>query len=118
MSNITITLANSIQTTSLQLGDVAYSVSPPQDPDNIGQSYSNDEIKEVGVIKGVDGSNVTIKNDNNHVPNVDDFLMFSKNKNANNTSLIGYYAEVKLTNNSNEKAELYSLNSEIAESSK
>ena len=55
MSNITITLANSIQTTSLQLGDVAYSVSPPRDPDNIGQSYSNDEIKEVGVIIGVDG---------------------------------------------------------------
>ena len=41
-----------------------------------------------------------------------------KNKNANNTSFIGYYAEVKLTNNSNEEAELYSLNSEIAESSK
>ena len=44
--------------------------------------------------------------------------MFSKNKAVNNTSLIGYFAEVKLRNNSKEKAELFALSSEIAESSK
>ena len=37
---------------------------------------------------------------------------------ANDTSLLGYYAEVKLSNNSTEKAELFALNSEITASSK
>jgi hypothetical protein len=44
--------------------------------------------------------------------------MFSKDKVANNTSLLGYFAEVKLINNSTEKAELFALNSEIGLSSK
>jgi hypothetical protein len=33
-------------------------------------------------------------------------------------SLLGYYAEVEFTNNSTDKAELYSAGSEIFESSK
>ena len=44
--------------------------------------------------------------------------MFRKNENVNNTSLIGYYAEVKLRNDSPEEAELFALSSEIVESSK
>ena len=44
--------------------------------------------------------------------------MFSKNKAANNTSLLGYYAEVKLSNNSIDKAELFTLGSQIVPSSK
>ena len=44
--------------------------------------------------------------------------MFSKNKQANNSSLLGYYAEVKLTNDSTSKAELFALSSEVLESSK
>ena len=44
--------------------------------------------------------------------------MFSKDKIANNTSLVGYFAEVKLSNDSTDKAELFSLGSEITPSSK
>ena len=44
--------------------------------------------------------------------------MFSKNKSANNTSLVGYFAEVKLRNNSTDRAELFALSSEVAQSSK
>ena len=44
--------------------------------------------------------------------------MFQKDRLANNTSLLGYYAEVKLSNNSTEKAELFALSSEITASSK
>ncbi len=33
--------------------------------------------------------------------------MFSKNKSVNNSSLLGYYAEIILVNNSNEKAEMF-----------
>ena len=44
--------------------------------------------------------------------------MFQKEKSANNTSLIGYYAEVQLKNSSLEKAELFAVGSEVAPSSK
>ena len=46
------------------------------------------------------------------------FIMFSKDNRANLTSLIGYYADVKFENNSKEKAELFTVGSEIVESSK
>ena len=47
------------------------------------------------------------------------FLMYSKSKIANNSSLNGYYAEVEFRNNdSNHKAELFAINSEISQSSK
>ena len=46
------------------------------------------------------------------------FLMFSKDNKANLGGLNGYYAEVNLTNNSDEKIELYSIGSEIVQSSK
>jgi len=44
--------------------------------------------------------------------------MFSKNRVINNSSLLGYYAEVKLLNQSDEKAELFALGAEIIQSSK
>ena len=44
--------------------------------------------------------------------------MFAKNKEVNSSSLKGYYAEVKFVNNSNEKAELFSIGSGVSESSK
>ena len=44
--------------------------------------------------------------------------MFAKDKKVNTSSLLGYYADVKFVNNSTTKAELFSVGSEIAESSK
>ena len=44
--------------------------------------------------------------------------MFGKDKSVNTTSLVGYYADVKFVNTSDEKVELFSVGSEIAESSK
>ena len=52
------------------------------------------------------------------VPEPGDFIMFSKDKTVNNTSLLGYYAEVKMSNNSMEHAELFALSSETILSSK
>ena len=47
-----------------------------------------------------------------------DFIMFGKDKSVNTTSVIGYYAKVDFINDSTEKVELFSVGSEIAESSK
>ena len=54
----------------------------------------------------------------NKVPSNGDFIMFRKDNRVNNCSLKGYYAEVTLTNTDASKKELFSLGSEITESSK
>jgi hypothetical protein len=51
-------------------------------------------------------------------PGANDFIMFGKDKTANTSSLIGYYAKVNFVNDSTEKAELFSVGSEVFESSK
>jgi len=48
----------------------------------------------------------------------DDFIMFSKDNKVNKNSLVGYYAEIKFENNSSNKAELFSIGSEVTQSSK
>jgi len=108
--NQKITLKNNLQNNSLQIGDDVYYTT-------LGTNgYSND-YKSLGKVTEI--GNDYIKVDNGDVDlSVDDFIMFSKNKKANNNSLLGYYAEVKLTNNSTSKAELFALGSEVLESSK
>ena len=51
------------------------------------------------------------------VVNVNDFIMFSK-YNQSDGDVKGYYMEVKLVNNSKEKAELFSISSEVTASSR
>ena len=46
------------------------------------------------------------------------YYFFAKNHVVNTSSLVGYFADVKLENNSTEKAELFAVSSEITESSK
>ena len=49
---------------------------------------------------------------------VDSFIMFSKDNKVNLNSMLGYYASVTFRNNSSDKAELFSVGTEIFESSK
>ena len=46
------------------------------------------------------------------------FILFSKDNAVNLTSLIGYFASVKLRNNSNIKSEIFSVGVDVEESSK
>ena len=119
-----ITLNNDIQNVSLQVGDKAYfsvvtdlfllgnngaPVNRAGSPELIG------EITDVGAnfveIANPVASLTTLNNEN-------DFIMFSKDTRVNKNSLIGYYAEVKLNNDSTDKIELFSLSSEVIKSSK
>ena len=111
---------NQIDNVSLQIGDVAYFVTPSE---TLGINQSIEEPKEIGVITGItkNAEGFVTEIDVTTVintPSADDFIMFQKNRVANNASLLGYYAEVKLTNNAEDGAELYSLSSEVALSSK
>ena len=52
------------------------------------------------------------------VPSQGDFIMFAKDNAVNLSSVLGYYAEVTFNNNSREEAELFSIGSDVFESSK
>ena len=51
-------------------------------------------------------------------PTTNDYIMFGKDKTVNSSGLIGNYALVKFINNSRQEAELFSIGSEVSESSK
>ena len=53
-----------------------------------------------------------------NLPTQDHFISFAKDKRVNTTSLLGYYASVNFVNNSSTKIELFSIGSEVSESSK
>ena len=111
---IKINLKNDIDNVSLQIGDVAYYVK--DDDTSTSVTSFTDSVERIGVITSIGTSYIVV--DSTVEPPADAFLMFSKDKVANNTSLLGYFAEVKLINNSTEKAELFALSSEIGLSSK
>ena len=106
---------NNVHNTSLQVGDIAYYTVLTTNT-SIGFSSGAEPIV-IGKIHEI-GSNYIIVEFTNDDWSDGDFIMFSKDKKVNNTSLLGYYAEVKLSNNSTEKAELFALSSEVAPSSK
>ena len=94
---------------------------------NLDQSYSN--IYSVSLISSsipnaaytFNGNRITFRFDDQNGTFVlmpSGFYSFSKSKITNTSNLVGYYADVNFVNNSTEKAELFSVSSEISESSK
>jgi hypothetical protein len=122
MPNITVTFSFDLNE-SVQLGDTLHYVNPTNDTLQGGDviPFNNDGIIEVGAITTVNYATNTIVADiqnSTALPTGTSFFLFSKDNRANMASLLGYYAEVEFTNNSTEKAELFSVGSEIFESSK
>ena len=109
---------------SLQLGDIVYhcptgDVGGFDTADTIGGT-NDSQIVRIGELVQIDkiapigmGSGATTIS-RLHC----DFIMFSKDNKANLSSILGYYAEVELRNDSTTEAELFSVGSEISMSSK
>jgi hypothetical protein len=120
MPLITIGFSQDINV-SLQVGDLAWYV-----PTNIqgvqGNEYNTNDIDNVlliGPITGISGNTLTIDQPSGQAPpTTADFIMFSKDNRANISGILGYYARVKLVNDSKDKIELFAIGSEIFESSK
>ena len=74
-------------------------------------------LQKCGIVTGLTNNTVTIDNSGT-LPAPQDYILFAKNQVVNTSSLMGYYANVKIENNSKRKAEIFSLSSEITESSK
>ena len=93
---------------------------------------ANSNIIEFGVVTKLlpNGDNVSqpptppnsivVSYDPNTVspPSVNDYIMFSKNKEVNTSSLKGYFAEEEFVNNSTSDITLFSIGAEVSESSK
>jgi len=77
----------------------------------------SDQLQKCGVVTSLTNNTVTV-DDSGTLPSARDYIMFAKNHAINTSSLLGYYAETTFKNNSIDKAELFSVNSEITESSK
>jgi len=101
---------------SAQVGDIAYYSYNPINEGGFDTSTLS-TTKKLGPIVSVNGSSITVQYQLAPPPG-GSFISFAKDKKINTVSLLGYYADVKFVNDSREKAELFSVGSDIAESSK
>tara|TARA_R110000824_G_scaffold92964_1_gene225154 strand:+ start:260 stop:604 length:345 start_codon:yes stop_codon:yes gene_type:complete len=102
--------------TSLQVGDTIWYV-----PIGEKGGYNTNTVENVvklGEVENINNNSVSIFSEVELSVVNDTFIMFSKNNKVNLGNLKGYYAEVKFVNNSKDKAELFSVGSEISISSK
>ena len=112
---------------SLQVGDLVYAASThilPNAGDQQSQQVDTGATEIVGILRRITNlpGGFTLDVDetpfpNNYVPGLGDFIMFSKYSQVDG-DVIGYYAKAKFINNSVEKAEIYSVGSEIIINSK
>ena len=122
-----ITLSFDDMNTSVQVGDIAY-YSYDSTPTGGFNHSTLTKTKKLGLIVGgniasvpVTKNSITVDTGATADPDFNAttaFISFAKDKKVNTSSLIGYYADVKFVNDSKEKIELFSVGSEIAESSK
>lgn len=117
LTNLTLKL-NSINA-SMQVGDILYYVKAAD-----LTSTTADNVVKYGPINTIDRNlnEVEVVQVNYQSGifelEINDFIMFAKDKRVNKSSVSGYYASIKLENSSTEKAELFTIASEIQESSK
>ena len=115
---ITINFTGGINNDSLQIGDLAYFVTPSTLG---GFEQSTSEPTLIGPIEAITATSIDVDNGSvvmTTLDNAGDFIMFAKDTRINVSGLVGYFAEVTIKNNSKEKAEMYCMASEITPSSK
>ena len=114
MPTTTLTFPNNINV-SVQVGDIIY-----YSPTTLtGTHDTAGTIIELGDVVSISGSTIVVNYQTGTVlPTASDFIMFAKDRSANMSSLLGYYAEFRIVNNSRDKAEMYSVSVDITESSK
>ena len=113
MDEITLLFPNPLNV-SVQIGDIAYFTDSP----NV---YEGQVLEKIGLVKGINqGLNAIICEISpaQQRPTVNSFILFQKDNTANGGSLLGYFARVQFRNGTTEEAEVFSVWSEIFESSK
>jgi hypothetical protein len=108
--------------TSLQVGDTVYYSNITN---NTVNTVISTDVEFVGkIVEIINGNTIKVEIEDqvvfDYIQNsgLNLYFSFSKDNSVNLSSLKGYYAEVSFTNNSTEKAELFSVGAEIQQSSK
>jgi len=119
MATIDITIGNDLND-SLSIGDTTYHVRLTSSG---GFSTDLSSIVELGDVTAINTSTNTITVDvGSTVISTNDLnnymLLFSKDAAVNTSGLTGYYASVKMKNNSTTESELFAVSSEVVQSSK
>ena len=131
MPNITLNFPFDINV-SAQQGDTAYYVGAANISTPTGttlESAETSSIVEIGEITSLDknttstgavGSHIVCDTTLGNVISPNYYILFSKNNSASLSSILGYYAEIKMTNtnNSTDDAELFQIGLDVFESSK
>ena len=124
MAIVTITLNFDNVNISTQVGDIIYYTTNGSSLGGFHQAGLANTVM-LGPITNIttiiDGTvDITVKyNDiTTSPPSSGDFISFVKDKKVNTSSLLGYYASINFVNNSTNKIELFSVGSEVTESSK
>ena len=112
---------------SLQVNDKVYYSNIDDSPNtNITYGIASGDPIYIGTVKAIDTQvkSIDVETDQNSgilptgTTTNGEFVMFRKNPIVNTCSLSGYYASAKLINDSQDKAELFILSSEVSLSSK
>ena len=107
---------------SLQVGDDIFIIYSNQSSVINNMNTSLLSPTKVGVLAGFQDDGIILEFNNCATcpcaPITEDYLMFAKNKSVNTSGLKGYYLEAEFVNNSPDYAELFSVGTEFAESSK
>jgi hypothetical protein len=116
IQNLTLNFIN--VNTSVQLGDVVYYSTP-----STSGGFNTSSISATtafGFIIAMTSTSITVEYDDAFAapPPAGSFIFFQKDKTVNMSSILGYYMQVDFVNDSKEKAELFSVGSEVSESSK
>ena len=103
---------------SAQVGDLVYYSLP-----SVSGGFNTSSIPATfvfGTIIETTTTSIVVQYDDTGVspPPTGSFIFFQKDKKANMSSILGYYMQVDFVNDSKEKAELFSVGSEVSESSK
>tara|TARA_R100001510_G_C7625358_1_gene185320 strand:- start:34 stop:381 length:348 start_codon:yes stop_codon:yes gene_type:complete len=115
MATIKIITLGKMQNPSLQIGDFAF-YQVRSNVTSLMQTANNPIY--IGQIIGL-GENYIDVESSLDPADISGFLMYSKSKVINNSSLNGYYAEVTFRNSDvNNQAEIFAINSEVSQSSK
>ena len=111
---VTLTFSQPLNV-SCQVGDTAFYA-----PTSTSGGFTNAtsaNIVGIGTITAVSGNTITIQNHLATPPN-NSYIFFMKDNKANLSSVLGYYAEVKMKNSSTITSELFGVAVDIFESSK
>lgn len=105
---------------SAQVGDIVYYSTGGAPLGGFDNTSLAGTTVMLGPIVSINIGSIIVSYDNSTAspPGAGDYISFVKDKQINTSSLLGYYLQADFVNNSKKKAELFSVGSEIAESSK